>query len=154
MTFFLLSLHTAAEFFLVGIERLPRLEQVKPRKREATFAVISSGRMSGGRLMLAACGVLLPIRRSLSVDVLGLRIRMGVGVLLRFRHNNGCVGNRHIDCRLHLRIVETLVKGVCRELLAESGTVQYRHGVVIYERNAVYTSLVGVTENNIYAAVF
>ena len=79
---------------------------------------------------------------------------MGVSGLLRFRHNNGSIGNRHIVCRLRLRIVETLVDGICRELFAESGTVQYRHGVVVDERNAVYTSLVGVAENNIYTAVF
>ena len=39
---FLFSLHTAAEFFLFGIERLPRLEQVKTRKREIAVAVIGS----------------------------------------------------------------------------------------------------------------
>ena len=79
---------------------------------------------------------------------------MGVGGLLRLRHNNGGVGNLHIVCRLCLWIVEPLVDGICRELLAESGTVQYRHGVVVYERNTVYAPLVSVAENNIYAAVF
>ena len=78
---------------------------------------------------------------------------MGVGGLLRLRHNNGSIGNRHIVCRLRLRIVEALVESICRELLAEAGTVQYSHGVVVDERNAVYAPLVGVAENNIYAAV-
>ena len=59
---------------------------------------------------------------------------------------------RHIVCRLV--IVETLIKGICRELFAESGAVQYSHGVVVDERNAVYAPLVGVAENNIYAAIF
>ena len=136
----LLSLHTAAEFFLVGVERLSRLEQVKTRKREIAVAVISGGRMSSG-LMLAACGMLLPIRRCLCV-----------GSLLRHLYGNVGVENRHIGCRL--RVVETLVECICRELLAESGTVQYRHGVVVYERNTVYAPLVGVTEYNIYAAGF
>lgn len=135
----LLSLHTAAEFFLVGVERLSRLEQVKTRKREIAVAVISGGRMSSG-LMLAACGMQLPIRRSLCV-----------GSLLRHLYGNVGVENRHIGCRL--RVVETLIEGICRELLAESGTVQHRHGVVVDERNAVYAPLVGVAENNIYAAV-
>ena len=75
-----------------------------------------------------------------------------VAVLLRLRHDNGSVGKRHIVCRL--LIVETLIKGICRELFTESGAVQYRHGVVVDERNAVYAPLVGVAENNIYAAVF
>ena len=66
----------------------------------------------------------------------------------------GCIGCLHIVCRLRLRIVETLIKGICRELFAESGAVQYRHGIVVDERNAVYAPLVGVAENNIYAAVF
>ena len=114
---FLFSLHTAAEFFFVGIERLPRLEQVKTRKREIAVAVIRGG-VGSGRLMLAACGVLLPIRRCLSVSGLGLRIRMVVAVLLRFRHNNGSVWIRHTVCRL--LIVETLIKGICRELFAEA----------------------------------
>lgn len=55
----LLSLHTAAEFFLVGDERLPRLEQVKTRKGEITVAVMGGGRMSSG--------LALSIRRCLSV---------------------------------------------------------------------------------------
>ncbi|MBO4965278.1 MAG: hypothetical protein J6C81_03310 [Muribaculaceae bacterium] len=56
--FFLFPLHTAAEFFLVRIERLPRLEQVKTRKREITGAVIGNG-MGRYGLMLGICGVLL-----------------------------------------------------------------------------------------------
>ena len=147
---FLFSLHTAAEFFFVGIERLPLLEQVKTRKREIAVAVIGS-RMGSVGLPLTAGGVLLPIRRSLSVGGLGLRVRMCVGGLLWLRHGNGSFGCRNIVCRL--LIVETLIKGICRELFAESGAVQYRHGVVVDERNAVYAPLVGIAENNIYAAV-
>ena len=40
---FLFSLHTAAELFLIGIERLPLLEQVKIRKREIAIVVIGYG---------------------------------------------------------------------------------------------------------------
>lgn len=104
--------------------------------------------------MLAVCSVLLSIRRYRSVGGLELRIRMMVAVLLRFRHNDGSVGNWYIVCRLRPRVVETLVECVCRELFAESGTVQYRHGVVVDECNAVYAPLVGVAENNIYATAF
>ena len=49
---FLLSLHTAAEFFLVGIERLSRLEQVKTRKREIAFDVMSGGMGIDGSLFI------------------------------------------------------------------------------------------------------
>ena len=79
---------------------------------------------------------------------------MGVGGLLRLRHYNGGVMNLHIVCRLRLWIIEPLVEGICRELFAEARTVQYRHGVVVYERNTVYAPLVGIAENNIYTAVF
>lgn len=54
---FLFSLHTAAELFLFGIERLPLLEQVKTRKREIAVAVYGSG-LSIGRLMLVAYGLM------------------------------------------------------------------------------------------------
>ena len=148
---FLFSLHTAAEFFLVGIERLPLLEQVKTRKREIAVAVIGS-RMGSVGLPLTAGGVLLSIRRRLSVGGLGLRIRMCVGGLLRLWHDNGSVGKRNIVCRL--LIVETLVECICREVLAEPGTVQYCHSVMIYERNAVYAPLVGVAENNVDVSFF
>lgn len=50
---FLFALHTAAELFLVGIERLPRLEQIKTRQYEIVVAVISGGMGIGG-LMLSA----------------------------------------------------------------------------------------------------
>lgn len=79
---------------------------------------------------------------------------MGVGGLLRLRHNNGSVGNLHIVCRLRLWIIEPLVECIGREQLSEAGTIQYRHGVVVDERNAIYAPLVGVAENNIYVAVF
>lgn len=54
---FLFSLHTAAEFFFFGIERLPRLEQVKTRKREIAVDVIGGG-LRIGRLMLVAYGLM------------------------------------------------------------------------------------------------
>ena len=58
-SFLSLALHTATELFLVGIERLPLLEQVKTRKREITVAVIGGG-MGIDELMAS-------IRRCLSV---------------------------------------------------------------------------------------
>ena len=82
---------------------------------------------------------------------MGLRIRMGVGGLLWLRHNNR-VGDTHIVCRL--LIVKTLVERICRELLAEPGTVQYCHSVMVYERNALYAPLVGVAENNVDVSFF
>lgn len=56
----LLSLHTAAELLLVGIECQTRLEQLKPRQCEIVVTVINSG-MRTGRLMLAACGLLMTV---------------------------------------------------------------------------------------------
>ena len=43
---FLFTLHTAAEFFLVGIERLARLEQVKARKCEVIISTVAVGRLT------------------------------------------------------------------------------------------------------------
>ena len=43
---FLFTLHTAAEFFLVGIERLPRLEQVKARQCEVVIFAVAVGRLT------------------------------------------------------------------------------------------------------------
>lgn len=49
---FLFALHTASELFLVGIERQPRLEQVKPRQCEIGVTVTGGG-IETGRLSLA-----------------------------------------------------------------------------------------------------
>ena len=54
---FLLSLHTAAEFFFVRIERLSLPEQVKTRKCEIAVSVIGS-EMGIDRLLLTAGGLL------------------------------------------------------------------------------------------------
>lgn len=148
---FLFSLHTAAELFFVGIEWLPLLEQVKTWKREIDDAVIGGG-VGSCRLVPAAGGVLLSIRRCLGVGGLGLGIRMGIGGLLRLLCGHGGVGNPHIVCRL--LIVETLVESVCREQLAKPGTIQYRHGVVVDERNSVYAPLVGIAEHNVDVSFF
>ncbi|GFI14574.1 hypothetical protein IMSAGC008_02133 [Muribaculaceae bacterium] len=50
--------------------------------------------------------------------------------------------------------VEPLVDGVCRELLAQTGTVQYVHSAVVDKCHAVYASLVGIAENHIYVLGF
>lgn len=48
----LLSLHTSAEFFFVGVERLSRLEQVKTRKSEIAFDVMGGGMGINGSLFI------------------------------------------------------------------------------------------------------
>ena len=50
--------------------------------------------------------------------------------------------------------VEPIVDGICRKLLAKSGTVQYCHSAVVDECHAVYASLVGISENHIYVPDF
>lgn len=64
---FLFSLHTAAELFLVGIERLPRLEQVKTRKGEIISAIVGGRWCSTGLLLTSAvllsCGLWLSASR-------------------------------------------------------------------------------------------
>ena len=58
-SFLSLALHTAAELFLVGVERLPLLEQIKTRKGEIAVDVIGGG--------VGNCGLLVSIRLCRSV---------------------------------------------------------------------------------------
>ena len=51
MSFLLFALHTPAEFLLVGIERLSRLEQIKPRNWQVVIAEVGNG-LGDGVLML------------------------------------------------------------------------------------------------------
>ena len=45
---FLFALHTPTELFLVGVERLPLLEQVKPRNWKVIVAEVGCGLDDGG----------------------------------------------------------------------------------------------------------
>ena len=55
---FLFALHTPTELFLVGVKRLPLLEQVKPRNWQLVIAEIGNG-LGNGMLILSACGLML-----------------------------------------------------------------------------------------------
>ncbi|GFI14575.1 hypothetical protein IMSAGC008_02134 [Muribaculaceae bacterium] len=71
----LLSLHTAAEFFLVGIECQARLEQVKTRNWQVVIAEVGNGLGDGGLILSA---------------ILRLSDKCGIfGRLLR-RYDNWC----------------------------------------------------------------
>ena len=61
---------------------------------------------------------------------------------IRCEQTDGRVNGReyHIDWYF-CRIVEPIVDGICRKLLAKSGTVQYCHSAVVDECHAVYASL-------------
>ena len=56
--FLFLSLHTPTELFLVGVKRLPLLEQVKPRNWQVVIAKIGNG-LGNGMLILSTCGLTL-----------------------------------------------------------------------------------------------
>ncbi len=47
---------------------------------------------------------------------------------------------------------ETGVKGICRIILAETGTVKHAHRIVVNECHSIDTSFVGIPENNVDVA--
>ena len=76
---FLFTLHTAAEIFLVGVERLTLLEQVKTGNWQVIVAEVGC-RMNGGGLILSACGLLLTVRCFGILCRIGLRLIIGTSI--------------------------------------------------------------------------
>ena len=118
MSFLLFALHTAAEFLLVGIERLPLLEQIKPRNWQVVIAEVGNG-LGDGVLILSACGLLLTARRLSVLCRVGLRliVRTCIAGCRLYRRNNNRCRNIWSIGRYICRIVEPLVDCVCRKLL-------------------------------------
>ena len=150
--FLFLSLHTAAEIFLVGIERLPLLEQIKPRNWQVVIAEVGNGLGDGG-LLLPVCGVLLTTRRLIIIRLL-YGIGMGIFGCRLYRWNNNMWNNIGCIGRCICWIVEPLVDSICRKLLAQPGTIQYRHGIVVNECNTINAPFIGIAENHIYVTLF
>ena len=112
---FLFALHTTTELFLVGVERLPLLEQVKPRNWQIVIAEVGNG-LGDGVLRLAAGGLLLTARRLSILCRAGLRliVRIGIaGCRLYLWNNNRCCSIVRLGLPIALIAALQLLHSIC-----------------------------------------